>query len=117
MNTPAANTGGVGEGDYIEIANLQPSIGTAGTLNTNGIAAAVATAAGGDEDFDADHNAAADTAAGVAAAAVIYIMVECMSVCYVFAQTALALTATHLLATWQRHQLKAYCNYNECQLS
>jgi len=35
LNTPAANTGGDGEGDYIEIANLQPSIGTAGTLNTN----------------------------------------------------------------------------------
>ena len=34
----ADNTAGVGEGDYIEIANLQPGTGTAGTLNTNGIA-------------------------------------------------------------------------------
>ena len=42
----ADNTAGVGEGDYIEIANLQPGTGTAGTLNTNGIA---------DADADADN--------------------------------------------------------------
>ena len=73
LNAPGANTGGVGEGDYIEIANLQPSIGTAGTLNTNGIAAAVAhdddgvaavavAVAGGDDDA-ADHDDATATAA------------------------------------------------------